>query len=60
MRKINYKNLGLVIAILMMVVLLALTPHFNNLVNISRGYKAIGGECLIWLLPSIYFALYIE
>lgn len=43
--------------ILLTVVLLIATPFMNDLVNESRGYEAVGGECLVWLFPILIYGL---
>lgn len=44
--------------ILVTVVLLLLTPWFNEMVNQSRTVPGFGGECVIWLMPILCYGLY--
>ena len=41
------------ILITLSLVLFILTPYFNHLATLERGYKAYGGECIIFILPLL-------
>ncbi len=54
-RKINKIHILLIIST---VLLMMLTPKFNELVNFTRTKPGIGGECFAWLFPVLIYGLY--
>ena len=47
-----------ILVIILTVLLVMLTPKFNEMVNFTRTKPGIGGECFAWLFPVLIYGLY--
>ena len=54
-RKINKIH---ILVIISTILLMILTPKFNEMVNFTRTTPGIGGECFVWLFPMLIYGLY--
>ncbi|WP_195547855.1 hypothetical protein [Holdemania sp. 1001095H_141210_F2] len=52
--------MGKKFVIVITILLLLATPALNDYANLSRNVAGYGGECLLFLFPSLIYACYLS